>query len=113
MAFLLFAQLGMQGSGLGVETAQLSLFASTLDVPGMRGVPGVVALDLQQFDFAAQRGQLGLPGRVDLTEVSDFIATGFQLGVQAVLRQQGHRQPLLQQCHLRLRHAGAALQLPG
>ncbi|MNS91513.1 hypothetical protein D3C72_1256070 [compost metagenome] len=79
----------------------------------MGGVPGVVALDLQQFDFTTQRSQISLLGGVGLGQISDFIAAGFELCIQAVLRQLRHGQALLQQCNVCLRGAGPTLKLPG
>ena len=113
MALLLLAQFGVQRSRLRVETAQLGLLVGALKVPGVGGVTGVVTFYLQQLDFAAQGCQFCLLGGVGLAEVGDFIAAGFQLRVEPVLRQLRHGQPLFQQRHLRLPVACPTLQLPG
>ncbi|MNI45363.1 hypothetical protein D3C73_997850 [compost metagenome] len=113
VTFLLLTQLGIQRDGLRIQATQLGLLAGALDVPGMGRVTSIVTFDLQQFDFTAQRGQFSLPGGVRLPQVGDFVATGFQLRVQAILGHLGHGQALFQQGDVRLRMARPALQLPG
>ncbi|MNP74912.1 hypothetical protein D3C76_1718650 [compost metagenome] len=49
----------------------------------MGGVTGVVAVDLQQLQFTALGGQLGLLDGVGFAEVADFVAAGLQLRLQA------------------------------
>ncbi|MNI38691.1 hypothetical protein D3C73_928440 [compost metagenome] len=113
MAVLLLAQFGIERRGLGIQTAQFGFFAGAFDIPRMGGVPGVVALDLQQFDFTTQRSQIGLFGGVGLGQISRFIAAGFELCIQSVLRQLRHGQAFLQQRDIGLRGAGPTLKLPG
>ena len=100
MAFLLLTQLGVQRGGLSVQATQLNVFAGALNVPGMSGVAGVITFDLQQFDFTAQGGEVCLLGGVGLPQISDFVASSFELGIQPILCQVGHGQTLFQQCNL-------------
>lgn len=79
----------------------------------MGGITGVVALDLQQFDFAAQRSEISLLGGIGLAEIGDFIAAGFKLSVETVLGHLCHGQAFLQQRDVSLCVASPALQLPG
>lgn len=53
----------------------------------MGSVTGVVAIDLQQFQFTALGGQLGLLDGVGFAEVADFVAAGLKLRLQAGLGQ--------------------------
>ena len=112
MTVLLFAQFGSQGGCMGVQATQLDFFLVTLKVPGMGSITPIVALQLQQLDFPAQRSQFGLFGRVGLAQIADFIAAGIQLGTQAFLGQLRHAQTLIEQCKLGVMGAGTALQLP-
>ncbi|MNL28974.1 hypothetical protein D3C87_1506440 [compost metagenome] len=109
VAFLLLTQLGVERGGLGVQTTQLGFFAGALQIPGVGGIAGVVTLDLQQFHFTAHGGEVRLPGGVGLAQIGDFIAAGFELGVQSILGQMGRGQALFQQGHLRLHRARPAL----
>ena len=112
MAFLLLAQFGAQTGSLSAKVTQLGFFLCAFQVPGVGSITRVVALYLQQFDLAAQCRQIGLLGRVGLSQVTDFIAAGVQLCAQTVLSQLGHIQALFEQVQLGLMPAGAPLQLP-
>ncbi|MNX97872.1 hypothetical protein D3C86_1302550 [compost metagenome] len=113
MAFLLLTQLGVERSGLRVQTAQFSFFAGTFDIPGVSGIARIVTLDLQQFDFTAYGGEVRLFGGIGLTQISNLIATRFKLRVQAILRQMRRSEALFQQRRLGLCGARPALELPG
>ena len=96
MAFLLFAQLCVERGGQGIQTTQFGVFSGAFDIPGVSGIAGIVTFDLQQFDFTAHGGKVGLLGGVGLAKIRDFIATGFKLGVQAILSQIRRGQALFQ-----------------
>ena len=113
MAVLLLPQLGAQRCRLGIQAAQLGLLLGPLEVPGMGGVAAVVTLDLQQFDFPAQRRQFRLLDGIGLAQVTDLIAAGIQLCAEPLRRQPGTAQALVQQHQLRLGGTRPALQLPG
>ena len=97
MAFLLLTQLGRLRSHLGIKPAQFDFLLRPLKVPGMGGIPCVVTLNLQQLNFTAQCGQLGLFGGIGLAQITDLVSTGIQLRVEALLGQLRHAQPLIQQ----------------
>ena len=78
----------------------------------MGGIAGVVAVDLQQFDFATQRCQVGLLGGIGLAQIADFIAAGFQLGNEAFLGQLRHGQALFEQLPAGHARAQTPLKLP-
>lgn len=96
-----------------VQATQLSLFAGALDIPGVSRVASIVTFDLQQLDFTAQRGKISLLVGVGLAQVTDFVAARIELGIQAVLGQLGHGQPLFQQRHTGLLCTRPALDVPG
>ncbi|MNE67754.1 hypothetical protein D3C80_1633780 [compost metagenome] len=79
----------------------------------MGRIAGIVTLDLQQLDLTPHGGEVRLFGSVGLAEIGDFIATGLELRIQAILRQIRHGQALFQQRRLGLGSARPALQLPG
>lgn len=79
----------------------------------MGRVPGVVALDLQQFDLATGGGKFGLLGGIGLAQVTDFVTAGVELGVQPIVCHVGRAQALFEQCQLSLRGSGPTLQVPG
>ena len=56
--------------------------------------------------------QLCLLGGIGLAQVTDFVATGVQLGTQALLGQLRGTQALVEQCKLSGLAAELALQLP-
>ncbi|MNN00062.1 hypothetical protein D3C81_1126450 [compost metagenome] len=102
MAFLLFTQLGAQGRAVGIQTAQFGLAGAAFDLPGMGSVTGVVTVDLQQLQLTGLRRQRRLLGRIGLAQVTDFVATGVELGEQAFLGHLRTAQTLLEQGRLRL-----------
>ncbi|MNJ50061.1 hypothetical protein D3C77_453220 [compost metagenome] len=102
MAFLLFTQLGAQSRALGIQATQFSLTGATLELPGMGGVAGVVAVDLQQLQLTGLSRQRRLLGRIGLAQVTDLVAAGIELGEQAFLGHLRAAQALLKQSCLRL-----------
>jgi len=76
------------------------------------GVAGIVAIDLQQFDFAAHGGQVCLLGGVGLAEVADFVTAGVQLGRQPFLGQLRGGQALFKQFPAGHARGQTALKLP-
>jgi len=108
---LLFAQLGLKARGLGLQTTQFCFASGAFDVPGVGRIAGVVAVDLQQFQFTALGGQLGLLDGVGFTEVADFVAAGIQLRLQASLRQLRTAQALLEQGLLAVARSLTALHV--
>ncbi|MNE27986.1 hypothetical protein D3C80_1214100 [compost metagenome] len=111
VAFLLLAQFGVQTCGLGLQAAQFGFAVGTLEVPGVGGVTGVVAVDLQQFQLTPLGGQLGLLDGVGFTEVADLVAAGIQLRLQAGQGQLGSIEALFEQGLLALPRTLAALHL--
>ena len=114
MAFLLLAQFGVERSGLGVEAAQFGFFAGAFEVPGVGGIAGVVALDLQQLDFTAHGGQVGLFGGIGLAQVAISSRLASSCAFKPVLRQLRRGQALFEQRHLGLARCspGAAVARP-
>jgi hypothetical protein len=105
MAFLLLAQLGLQARGLRLQAAQFGFTVGAFQAPGVGGVAGIVAVDLQQLQLTALGGQLGLLDGVGFAEVADFVAAGLQLRLQAFLGQLGGVQALFEQGLLTLPRA--------
>lgn len=111
VAFLLFTQLCVQARGLRLQATQFGFAIGALKAPGVGGITGVVAIDLQQLQLTALGGQLGLLDGVGLTEVADLVATGVQLRLQASLGQLGCIEAFFEQGLLSLPCALAALHL--
>ncbi|MNR01091.1 hypothetical protein D3C85_1168850 [compost metagenome] len=113
MAVLLFAQLGIQTRAVRIQAPQFGFLGGAFEVPGMGRIAGVVAFDLQQLDFTPYGCEVGLLGRIGLAQVTDLIATGFELSLQAILGQLCGGQPFIQQHPLGLHLCKAPLQRPG
>ena len=111
MAFLLLTQFSLQARTLRLQTTQLGFTVGALQAPGVGSVTGVVAVDLQQFQFTALGGQLGLLDSVGFAEVADFVAAGLKLRLQGGLGQQGCVEALFEQGLLALPCALPALHL--
>ena len=78
----------------------------------MGGVAGVIAVDLQQFDFTAHGRQVSLFGGVGLAEVADLVAAGVELRGQPFLGQLRGGQALFEQLPAGHARAQPPLNLP-
>ena len=111
MAFLLLTQFGLQTRCLRLQAPQLGFTVGALQAPGVGRVTGVVAVNLQQLQFAALGGHLSLLDGIGFAEVADFVAAGLQLGLQASQGQLCCVEALFEQGLLALPCTLAALHL--
>lgn len=77
----------------------------------MGSIAGVVAIDLQQFQFAVLRGERRLFVAVGFAEVADLVATGLELRLQAGLGQLRGTQAFLHQAGFGLAGSEPTLDL--
>ncbi|MNJ65230.1 hypothetical protein D3C77_612280 [compost metagenome] len=96
---------------MSFQTAQLGFTVGAFEAPGVGGIAGIVAVDLQQLQLTTLGCQLGLLDGVGFAEVADLVATGVQLRLQAGLGQLGGVKALFEQGLLTLPRALAVLHL--